>query len=239
MTDKDTYQYQDDDAVKSSSYEDYIDDSASQGGPQGLMNNPKLIGFASVVVGIYLVGYLVSVFYEAPASKPQQTVATQPVSAPKDDQMIQLNSTVSKQQTLIQQLSSNNQRLNIAINDLKKEVITLRNNQNKVADSQSAVEKNDLDRLSNQLADLRDRVIVTEKTIKAMQPKPADKPLAQFYLRGIIEGRAWISDPNGANKTIRLGDSLPDYGKITGIFPDAGFVMTESKRKITFSKGDS
>ena len=72
-----------------------------------------------------------------------------------------------------------------------------------------------------------------------MQPKPADKPLAQFYLRGIIEGRAWISDPNGANKTIRIGDSLPDYGKITGIFPDAGFVMTESKRKITFSKGDS
>lgn len=234
MIDKDTYQYQDDDAVKGSGIEDYIEDSAT-GGSQSILNNPKFIGLASLVIGVYLVGYIISVFYE---SKPVTPAVQQSVVQPKNEQVDQISATLAKQQTTIQQLSTSNQQLNISINNLNKELTTLRNNQ-KSNIKTSSVEKSDLDKLYNQLADLRDRVILTEKVLKAMQPKPAKKPLAVYSLRAIIEGRAWVSDARGKNITVRVGDSLPDYGKITGIFPDSGFIMTESKRKITFLKGDS
>ena len=234
MTDKDTYQYQEDDANKSPSYEDYIEDSASTG-PQSILNNPKFIGLASLVVGVYLIGYIVSMFYD---TQPTQSTTQQAIVEPKNEQVDQISATLEKQQVTIQQLTSANQQLNIAVNDLKKQVSTFKNAQKTTANPNS-VEKSDLNRLSNQLADLRDRVIMTEKVIKSMQPKPAKKPLAIFYLRGIIEGRAWVVDSKGKNVTVRIGDSLPDYGKIVGIFPDAGFIATDSKRKITFSKGDS
>ena len=234
MTDKDTYQYQDDDAVKSSSYEDYIEDSANSG-PQSILNNPKFIGLASIVIGVYLLGYIVSMFYETQPSKP---AVQQAVVQPKNEQLDQISGTLARQQTTIQQLSTANQQLNLALNDLKKQVSILKSS-SVSTNNPNAVEKNDLDKLSNQLADLRDRVILTEKTIKSMQPKPPKKPLAVYHLRGIIEGRAWIVDAKGRNVTVRIGDSLPDYGKITGIFPDSGFIATESKRRITFSKGDS
>ena len=234
MTDKDTYQYQDDDAVKSSSYEDYIEDSASSG-PKSILNNPKFIGLASVVIGVYLLGYLVSMFYETKPSKP---MVQQALVQPKNEQLDQISNTLAKQQSTIQQLSSANQQLNVAINDLRKQVTTIRNSQNSNSNT-SGVEKDDLDRLSNQLADLRDRVILTENKLKSMQPKPAKKPLATYFLRGVIEGRAWVEDLRGRNTSVRVGDSLPDYGKITGIFPESGYLTTESKRRITFTKGDS
>lgn len=236
MSDKETYQYQDDDAVKSTGYEDYIDESQDESGPRSLINNPKFIGLASLVVGIYLIGYLISMFTEStPQAKP---VVQQPQVAPRNAQLDQLTNTLNKQQVLIQQVSTSNQQLNIAVNDLKKQVNTLKSNAGVPVDNDSA-SKSELDSISNQLADLRDRVIMAEKKLKAMLPKPAKKPLIDVYLRGIIEGRAWITNNKGRNITIRVGDSLPDYGRITGIFPDAGYVTTESKRKITFSKGDS
>ncbi|MEE2769815.1 MAG: hypothetical protein VX835_01885 [Pseudomonadota bacterium] len=238
MADNDTYQYQEDDAVKSSrSYEDYVEDTPNSGA-QTLLNNPKFIGLASLVIGVYLVGYIVSMFYETTSTQ-QKPVVTQTMPEPKNDQMDQLSETVLKQQKLIQQLSTSNQQLNIAVSDLKKDISALKNSQGSQSYVKAEVEKSDLNKLSNQLADLRDRVISTEKALKAMEPKPAKKPLAQYYLRGIIDGRAWVTGPKGNNQTVRIGDSLPDYGKITGVFPDAGFIMTESKRKITFSKGDS
>ena len=236
MSDKETYQYQDDDAVKSTSYEDYIDENQEASGPQSLINNPKFIGFASLVVGIYLVGYVISMFTEStPQSKP---VVQQAAPAPKNDQLDQLAAALNKQQVMMQQISSSNQQLNVAVNDLKKEVTTLKSSE-QLPSNNNSVGKSDIDRISNQLADLRDRVILTEQTLKSMQPKPAKKPLLDLYLRGIIEGRAWITNDKGRNVTIRVGDSLPDYGRVTGIFPEAGYVTTESKRKITFSKGDS
>lgn len=238
MADNDTYQYQDDDAVKGQNYESYVEESNT--GNQSPLNNPKLIGAASLVVGIYIIGYVFSMFYQNNATPTQpQPVAQVQQADPNQSKINDMNAAYSKQQMTIQQLSASNQQLNMAVNDLKKNVTMLKNNQKNLSSNQTNVVKSDLDALHNELADLRDRIILTEKTIKGMMPKPPKKPLTQYYLRGIIEGRAWVADAKGENVTVRVGDTLVDYGKITGIFPDNGFIMTSSKRMISFSKGDS
>lgn len=241
MSDNDTYQYQEDDAVKSKNYEEYIDDSDSTG--QSIINNPKFIGFASLILGVYILGYIISMFTSGSNTSTNTKQNNPPVQAQAVDTHNQKFSTMdanfNKQQALIQQLTNSNQQLNIAVNDLRKSLASLKSKQQMMSSNQSTVVESDIDTLHNELADMRDRISNNENKLKAMEPTKPKKPLAHFYLRGIIDGRAWISNEKGDNKTIRVGDSLPDYGRISGIFPDSGFVMTTSKRMISFSQGDS
>lgn len=244
MSDKDTYEYQEDQANDAGSGEEYkafVDDKAEN--KFAFLNNPKIISLVSAVVGLYLIGYVVSLVFGSgtetkapPVVKPAQE---QPVKMTEALKVSELSQTVQKQQTMLNQINTANQQLNVAVNGIKSSLGDLQGGKAGVSESKFNSMSDKLDMVRNEIADLRDRVTSIEKKVTDLEPKKAAKPLAHFYLRGIIEGRAWITDSHGVNKTVRVGDHLVDYGRVTGIFPDSGFVMTSSKRMIAFSKADS
>lgn len=75
-----------------------------------------------------------------------------------------------------------------------------------------------------------------EEEAKKSKSEPA--PLQVFYIRALVEGRAWIEGDNGFTETVVVGQTLPDYGTITGIYVTQGIVTTSSGRQIEFNDND-
>lgn len=244
MSDKDTYEYQEDqpnDGGSGEAYQAYVEDKPEN--KFAFLNNPKVISLVSAVIGLYLLGYVVSLIFgsgsETKAPSVVKPAVEQPAKLTESSKLSQLNEVVQKQQTMLNQINASNQQLNVAVNSIKSSLGDMQGGQNGVSESSFNSISDKLDEVKNEIADLRDRVTTIEKKVTDLEPKKPAKPLAQFYLRGIIEGRAWITDSKGINRTVRVGDNLVDYGRVTGIFPESGFVMTSSKRMIAFSKADS
>ncbi len=82
------------------------------------------------------------------------------------------------------------------------------------------------------------------KDIEELKPKKKPAKIAvehkkvvlkTYYIRAIIDGRAWIRSGLSDNMTIKLGDEVPTYGKVKGIYPNEGVITTTSDRTIVFS----
>lgn len=61
---------------------------------------------------------------------------------------------------------------------------------------------------------------------------------AGYYIRAMIQGRAWLMTPEGATLTVSEGDNLPGYGQIVSIDPHKGEITTSSGAVITFRSDD-
>ena len=59
-----------------------------------------------------------------------------------------------------------------------------------------------------------------------------------YYVKAMIQGRAWLITPGGDTLTIAEGDNLPGYGLIGKIDPARGEVTTSSGKIIGYSSGD-
>ena len=59
--------------------------------------------------------------------------------------------------------------------------------------------------------------------------------LQDYKIRAVISGRAWIEDKSGNNVTVKVGDNIPTYGRVTKIKPVEGMIETSSGRTISFS----
>lgn len=71
--------------------------------------------------------------------------------------------------------------------------------------------------------------------IKKTQMKPKD-----YYITAMVPGRAWVkSTDSNQGISIRVGDKLPTYGKISSIDSDNGVIITTSGRIIKFGANDS
>tara|TARA_E500000178_G_C17030835_1_gene760456 strand:- start:2360 stop:3109 length:750 start_codon:yes stop_codon:yes gene_type:complete len=220
---------------------------------RSLFQNPKLILFIALIIVLYVAGFIASNYKGSTTSEPAQEVSspitekTTPPPAPEptkvESKPVDLGGNPDfivyqkKIQDELDELKGANNTMvdrlkNILteITDLQKTIKTTSSDQEKQIDQR-------LGTLRNEVYDLRARLTVVEDRTK---PKPAavNTALKTYYLRGIIEGRAWISTKKGNSLTVRVGDELPDYGKITGIYPNQGFIMTSSKRMIIFSQND-
>ena len=89
----------------------------------------------------------------------------------------------------------------------------------------------DLSILVNRTATQLSRVIDEEQ--KKLDVKK-EVVLEEYRIRAVISGRAWLMDRNGNNITVKVGDKVPTYGRITEIKPIEGLVVTSSGRVISF-----
>ncbi|MFT3742034.1 MAG: hypothetical protein QM752_05085 [Gammaproteobacteria bacterium] len=61
-----------------------------------------------------------------------------------------------------------------------------------------------------------------------------------YSVKALITGRAWLqADGSDDLITLKVGDNLPGYGKITGIDPNAGTVATSAGPVFTYGPNDS
>ncbi|MDC3181195.1 hypothetical protein OAT84_03560 [Gammaproteobacteria bacterium] len=84
-----------------------------------------------------------------------------------------------------------------------------------------------LKRTSTQLAKLIDKDMAKSNEKKEVV-------LEEYRIKAVISGRAWLIDRSGNNITVKVGDKLPTYGRITEIKPVEGIVTTSSGRVISF-----
>ena len=73
-----------------------------------------------------------------------------------------------------------------------------------------------------------------EEAKKKLEAKVVKKPLKNYFIRAVVEGRAWLVDKSGNSMTISVGDQVPDYGKVEKIYSAQGFIVTSSGRIIQF-----
>ncbi len=84
---------------------------------------------------------------------------------------------------------------------------------------------------------LKRAVVQLEKLIDKDMAKTQGKKevvLEEYRIKAVISGRAWLVDRSGNNTTVKVGDKLPTYGRITEIKPVEGIVNTSSGRVIGF-----
>lgn len=117
--------------------------------------------------------------------------------------------------TAVKQMQQGLSEVNHSIDSLQKTVVSL----------SASVET-----LSNQVQKL-----TAEQAAAKAQPIPAQT----YHLKSLITGRAWIEDTEGELLTVKVGDIVPGYGKVTGIDPEGGLVTTASGTNITYGPNDS
>jgi intracellular multiplication protein IcmG len=90
-------------------------------------------------------------------------------------------------------------------------------------------------------AEAASKPVAVEKTVKKWSARRKNKRRindGEYYVRAMIQGRAWMVDPNGTVLTISTGDQLPGYGQIQEINADKGMIMTSSGRMINYMPQD-
>jgi len=59
-----------------------------------------------------------------------------------------------------------------------------------------------------------------------------------YYIKAMIQGRAWLMTSEGSSTTVAVGDNLPGYGNISIIDVDNGQVVTSSGTVIKYKSDD-
>lgn len=55
---------------------------------------------------------------------------------------------------------------------------------------------------------------------------------SKYNVQGVIPGLAWVVNQNNQTKSVRVGDSIPGYGRVTAINADKDLVYTTSGRVV-------
>lgn len=82
--------------------------------------------------------------------------------------------------------------------------------------------------------------VVKEKAYvaKRIRHRKVAKPLV-YHVKALIPGRAWLESNRGTTTSVKVGDTLKNYGQITSINPNTGMVDTSSGRVIKYGRYDS
>jgi predicted RNase H-like nuclease (RuvC/YqgF family) len=202
--------------------------ASASGGTEDLMSilrNKNVMYTLGGIVGLYVLLNLFSSGSEiepVEAEEVQQEVAEPPTmqeqSASYTSFDTMLKETTEKDEDL-EKLQRQVSSLNRQNTDLRSRVQTL---DQKIDDINIS-----LKRTSAQL----------EKLIDKDMAKSQDKKevvLEEYRIKAVISGRAWLVDRSGNNTTVKVGDKLPTYGRVTEIKPVEGIVNTSSGRVIGF-----
>lgn len=74
-------------------------------------------------------------------------------------------------------------------------------------------------------------------TVKHVHKKPP-APLV-YHVKAAIPGRAWLESNTGTSTSVKVGDTIKNYGTVTNINPSTGMVDTSSGTVIKLGKFDS
>lgn len=187
-----------------------------------------------------------------PAKVEQPQVAAPQIPAPQQEPVISPPQQVQQTSTETDQSISN-----IVSGDVKTQLEKQQAAIKEIFDDTSYLENGQkelstkFDKLSTKLDALLDQVetMIEEQKEKELKAKRlaeqkremAAKKLAppmKYYIRALVEGRAWLQTDDGGEATVSVGQSLKDYGTILAIYVNQGLVTTSSGRVISFKDNE-
>lgn len=220
--------------------------------------NPELSERAkrlTLVVVIIITGFVVYHFWggKKTTAEEQPIVPTAEVAQPQEQPPVADASEATPEMAAEQQTPSP------ASDELSKQVAELR--QNLMADDSrvhhlevavTQVEQS-MANIDDAISDMRLQVQAMMKKMQLLEKqmlKPKVKKIANrrpvirrpqkmYALTAVIRGRAWVSDDQGHELTVKVGDTIPGYGMVHLIDPKQGMVTTSSGRIITYGQDDA
>ncbi|HEV2613412.1 MAG TPA: hypothetical protein VGV92_01755 [Gammaproteobacteria bacterium] len=210
----------------------------------------KIFIIIGIVVAVFCLYKLYGVFSAAP-EKPKNEMPVPVVTVP---QPVKAPVVVAPQEL------STNQEFSV----LQDKVGTLQKVVSQVSQSNANLQ-DQMAGVSTSIADIQNSISSLSQQVTALvKPKPVEevkKPVekkvvhakskrkeavksasvvkrADYYVKAMIQGRAWLMTPEGATLTIAEGDTLPGYGQIGRIDPARGEVTTSSGTIIGYRSDD-
>lgn len=214
--------------------------------PSKINRRNILIAIGIIVVALSLYK-LLDVFFgsdekkSAPLAVNTQTVPVNPPPTVQIQPQPQVQAPISKLPDMTEpvvELHKNdfasNQQMQVVSNQLNSLSITTQNLSDAVSN------------MNQQIASLAAQLQSTQTIVSALQPKPKVKsqvtifkpqpmPPPRWYIQALVPGRAWLIQANGLTTTVKQGDRLYGYGRVTYISVINGLVRTSSGIIIRFS----
>lgn len=238
--DKNTGQYQ---FPGQGSKEEYGDSSVNGGteNVKSILTNKRVL----VLIGIVVVGVLLWVINREESGDDDSVPAAIPVqSAPEVNQSpaepITPQAEPDRAEPVVPQpvVHVNSPQLESDVNQISRRIDEYDVKINQLNQSIQQLNANNYD-ITQQLSKIaRDIDELKPKPVKKVEPVAKKEPPKVFTIRAIIEGRAWIRAGLSDNLTVKVGDTVPTYGEVKGIFPSEGVITTTSGRHIVFQSND-
>ena len=166
--------------------------------------------------------------------EPVNTVAMtepEPVAEPEPTPMFSAFAELEQDTEEEEKMGAEIDRLKTQLSSLARQASDSRNRLNKIEAQVEKIAKSSVDNSAK-----------LSKLIKTQEDQIAEKKkevvLQDYKIRALISSRAWLEDKFGNNITIKVGDNIPTYGRVTKIKPVEGIVETSSGRIITFALND-
>lgn len=240
--------------------------SIVEGGDKGGARTKKLILIIiGVIIGAFCLYKLYGLFTVAPSKTPLAPTQTQPASPPVSavSPAVQKSEQITSPPVLSEE-KLEHENLKEKVSSLEQSMIqnskTQENLQNQIGGISSAIteiqsniamltqqinaiaqQKSDIDAKLKEKAEAVRKADVAKKSVKKSSYYYGKKKMqtyASYYVKAMIQGRAWLISSAGAILTVSTGDQLPGYGQIQEINPDKGIVMTSSGKVINFMPRD-
>lgn len=162
----------------------------------------------------------------SPAATPAPATVAAP--APSSDFGFDLKKS-SKETKDVSELKKNLSESQNTVADLQMKVHSLEESLATMASSQENI-NDELLALENQVSQLKADLTAKKTAKKKVIPTV---PLV-YTLRAAVPGRAWLQGSNNSTISVAVGDPVPQYGKVTQIFPERGMITTSSGKTIQF-----
>lgn len=168
---------------------------------------------------------------QEPAKLPTAPLQAVPAIAPKPVENNEVFTNMSAISENRAANTKNEQEIKILKTELKQANQSLDSLQNNLQTLSASVQA-----LSSQVQ-LLTAAQIKASAAPAAKAKPEEKP--QYFVKSLIQGRAWLETGDGKLITVKVGDELTGYGKITEISVQDGLVKTSSKTDIKYGPNDS
>jgi len=169
----------------------------------------------------------------------QEPVATQPEQA----QQTSAETDQPVEQIVSSDVTAQLQQQEAAIKEIADDTTYLENGQKDLSakfDKLSTKLDALLDQVETMIEEQKDRELKA-KRLAEQKREMAEKKLAppmKYYIRALVEGRAWLQTDEGREATVSVGQPLKDYGTILAIYVNQGLVTTSSGRVISFKDNE-
>ncbi|MBU0456260.1 MAG: hypothetical protein ABIH77_01210 [Pseudomonadota bacterium] len=80
----------------------------------------------------------------------------------------------------------------------------------------------------------RNRAIARYRATQAARRAKAVRASKRYFVKAVIPGRAWVQAADGSSMSVTVGDSVPGYGRVTGIDAFSGKLSTSSGISIQY-----
>ncbi len=230
------YQLPDDASVNEAPQEEVVDEQAAK---KAKLARALIVAF--VIVILYM---LYNLFLAGDSSSKVETEKIQPVTTNQEEAK-PVEEMPKKMEVMPEEdLADKFEPLHSKISTVEKNVNDI-NSKNQNLLGQVRELTNDVHDLHYQILMINEKLEkvsgMLEKKDKPSESKKAEikKPLKVYFIRALIDGRAWIQDEQGNSITVKLGDKVDDYDVVQGIYPEQGVITTTSGRNIVYASGDN